>query len=302
MEIKNIEEILKSISNDVLTEEVKKTIAGTFNEAVDAKVKSQAQLLIEAELSKMDEDHTAKMKALLEAVDADHTNKFKIVVQKIDEAHTTKLQKIIEKYEKELKEGAESLRGELVQKMSNYLDLYLKDVIPDGQLTEAVENIRARKMLEEIKKIVAVDPEFINENFKEALTDGHNQIETLRKELNEKIQENVNINQTLINTKSQLILEQKTKDLPDNKKKYVAKLLEGKKPEEIEENFKFVLEMYEKDEAEKISDVKANATAKTQTVTKEIDAPKSVIVESIKSGEEVPADAVNSYLDALKNV
>ena len=302
MEIKNIEEILKSISSDVLTEEAKKTIATTFNEAVDAKVKSQAELLVEAELSKMDEDHTKKMKTLLEAVDQDHLNKFKTVIQKIDEAHTAKLQKVIEKYEKELKEGAEGLRGELVQKMSNYLDLYLKDLIPDGQLTEAVANIRARKMIDEIKKIVAVDPEFISENFKEALKDGHDQIEKLREELNTKIKENVDINQSLITAKSQLLIEQKTKDLPDNKKKYVTKILEGKKPEDIEANFKFIVEMYEKDEAEKVADVAEAAKKNSKTVKSAVDAPKSMIKESVVSGEEKPADAVSGYLDALKNV
>jgi hypothetical protein len=298
--IKNIEEILKSISSDVLTEEAKKVIATTFNEAVEQKVKSQAEILVEAELAKMDDDHTKKMKALIEAIDEDHTNKFKTIIQKLDEAHTIKLQKVIEKYEKELKEGAESLRGELIQKMSNYLDLYLKDIIPDGQLKEAVENIRARKMVDEIKKIIAVDPEFISENFKEALKDGHDTIEKLREELNAKIQENVNINQVLITTKSQMLVEQKTRDLPENKKKYVAKLLEGKKPEEIESNFKFIVEMYEKDEADRVATITESAKNESKTVANKVDAPKAEIKESIQSGEEKPVDAVAGYLEGLK--
>ena len=304
----DIEQILKSIGKDILTEEVKTSIAKTFNEAVDAKVKSQAQLLVEAELAKMDDDHSEKLSKLIEAIDEDHTNKFKQVIQKLDEAHTVKLQKVIEKYEKELKEGAEKLHTDLVAKMSNYLDLYLAESIPANQLKEAVENVRARKMLDEIKKIVAVDPEFISENFKEALKDGHDTIEKLRGELNSKIKESVEINQQLLNTKAALILEQKTKDLSKNKKDYVMKLMENKKPEEIEANFKFVVEMYEKDEADKVSEAAEQAKNKTinNVKTSNTDTPKAVIVEGVKanSDEKIDKDSnpVAGYLASMEEI
>ena len=304
MDTKRIEDILKSISNEVLTEAVKAEIAKSFNETVDDKVKTQAQLLIENELSKMDNDHADKMKKLVEAIDQDHTNKFKIVVQKLDEAHTNKLKKIIEKYEGELKNGAEQLRTELIAKVSNYLDLYIEETIPTSQLKEAVENIRARKMLEEIKKIVAVDPEFISENFKEALKDGHDTIEKLRGDLNEKIKESVDINQKLINTRAELILEQKTKDLPENKKNFVTKLLEGKKPEDIEANFKFVLEMYDHEEADKADSAAGKAKTKTKTLENKVDVPK-VINESHpqnSSEETEQVTGVQSYLEGLKSI
>lgn len=298
---KRIEDILKSISSDVLTEEVKTSIADTFNTTVNEKVESQVQIVVENELGKMDADHMAKLQKLVEAIDEDHTAKFKVVVEKIDAAHTAKLQKIIEKYENELKEGADKLRGELISKMSNYLDLYLAETIPDTQLKEAVENIRARKMLAEIKKIVAIDPEFISENFKEALKDGHDTIEKLREDLNSKIKESVDINQQLVNTKAQLVMEQKTRDLPEEKKAFISKLLEGKKPEEIEANFQFVLEMYEREEVEKTAVITESAKNKSQTFTQKIDAPKSTIIESVDQ-TQVEETSVDGYLAELKKV
>ena len=300
--MKKIEEILGEIGNDILTEEVKQSIATMFNEAVDQRVKSQAQLLVEAELAKMDDDHSEKLQKLIEAIDEDHTNKFKQVISKIDEAHTAKLKTVIEKYENELKTGAESLHADLTTKMSNYLDLYLAESIPADHLKEAVENVRARKMIDEIKKIVAVDPEFISENFKEALKDGHDTIETLRSELNAKIKESVEINQTLQSTKATLILEQKTKDLPKNKKDYIVKLLENKKPEEIEANFKYVVEMYEKDEADLLEESASEAKDKTITKAKENDTPKSRIVENVNHNPEEIDSGVSSYLAELQKV
>jgi hypothetical protein len=299
MKTKKIEEILESISSDILSDDTKKAITTTFNEAVDAKVKSEAQLMVENELAKLDADHTERLTKLVEAIDSDHTTKFKTVIQQIDEAHTAKLQKVVAKYETELKEGAEKLRNEIVGKISNFLDLYLAETIPSSQLKEAVENIRARKMINDIKKIVAVDPEFVNENFKEALKDGHDTIEKLRKELNEKIQESMEINQKYLTVQSQLILEKKTHDLPEAKKQYVTKLLEGKKPDEIEKNFNFVLEMFKKDEAEKVETLKEKATAQTKSVTEKIDRPM-IVKESSEQSADPERIRVVSYLENLE--
>jgi len=301
--MKNIDEVLKSISNDILTEDAKKEIATLFAESVNEMADTKVKLVVENELRKMDEDHSLKLKTLVESIDNDHVNKFKAVVKKIDEAHTAKLQMVVEKYEKELKEGAVAIRNELVGKISNFLDLYLAESIPAAQLKEAVENIRARKMLEEIKKIVAVDPEFISENFKEALKDGHDTIEKLRGELNEKIKESVNLNQKLIATRSALLLEKKTQGLTDAKKAYVTRLLENKKPEEIEANFKMVVEMFDKDEAEKREVIAESA--KSQTVEKSSDTPKAVVTES-KIQPDVDGtgekNIMSSYMDGLKNL
>lgn len=298
----NIEKILESIGKDILTDEVKKALAESFNEAVESKTKSQIELVVENELKKLDDEHSDKLQKLIEAIDEDHTKKFKAVIQKLDETHTQKLEKVIEKYEQELKKGADTLREELIAKVSNYLDLYLTESIPADQLKEAVQNIRAKKMINEIKKIVAVDEEFISENFKDALKDGHDTIEKLKGELNKAIKESTEIKQELIQTKATVLLEQKTKDLPENKRKYISKLLEGKKPEEIEENFKFVLEMYEKDEADKVETLKESETAKSKTVTAKVQPPKSIVTEGVKDDgvENSDASRVSSYMKGFE--
>lgn len=301
--MKDINEVLESISNDILTEGAKSEIAKIFTEAVEETANSKVKIVVENELRKMDEDHSGKLKTLVESIDADHVNKFKAVVTKIDEAHTAKLMMVVEKYEKELKEGAIAIRNELVTKISNFMDLYLVEAVPAAQLKEAVENIRARKMLEEIKKIVAIDPEFISENFKEALKDGHQTIEKLRSQLNEKIKESVTLNQKLITTRSALLLEQKTAGLPEAKKTYITKLLESRKPEEIEGNFKMVMEMFDKDQSEQREMITESAKAKT--VTRSSDTPKAVLTErhiqpSVEqTGEQ---NIMAAYMSGMKNL
>lgn len=297
----DVKKILESISNDVLNEDIKKQLITSFNEAVEAKVTEKGRLIAENELNKMDKEHTVKMTKLLEAMDADHVNKMKTVVEALDKRQTKKLQTVINKYDKELKESADALRSELIGKVSNYMDLYLESVIPQKQLQEAVENSRSRRMISEIKKIVAVDPEFIDENFKEALKDGHDRIEQLREALDAKIKENVDLNQSLISAKSKLILEQKTKDLPPSKKKFVEKLLEGKKAEEIKDNFQMVLEMYDRDEQEKIG-AEAVKTP-SRTITENIDSPKSTLTENIQNNNNESSNpTMQSYLEELQTI
>ncbi|NCX05992.1 MAG: hypothetical protein EBW68_09470, partial [Actinobacteria bacterium] len=116
-----------------------------FEAAVNDKAEQRAELQVEAAITKIDEDHTAKLQTLVESIDADHTTKLqklveaidfdhaiklKKVLTKIDEEHTAKLQQVIEKYDTTLNEEAESFRTRLVDEVSNYMDLYLEKVVP----------------------------------------------------------------------------------------------------------------------------------------------------------------------------
>lgn len=297
---KKIKEILESISNEILTDEVKTTIQEAFTQAIEDGVKTKVDLEVKNALTKLDEEHSEKLQRLIEAIDADHTIKFKQVVQKIDKDHTEKLIKIVEKYEKELKDGASSLRNELVEKLDKYIEIRLDKTIPVTDLKEAVENIRAKKIVDQIKELVAIDEDFVSENIKSALVDGKSQIEKLRADLNTHLKEKLELESKLNKIQSELILEKKTVGLNDSKKKLVYKLLEGKKPTEIEENFSYVVEMIEKDEADKKEVLKESATSKSKTLSTTVDAPKNTQKTEIQPKQTV-LETVN-YDDNVENL
>lgn len=299
MQKKTIQQILESINKDILNDEVKQAIVEAFNSTIEENVKAKIDLEVKNELTKMDKDHAEKVQKLLESIDADHTNKFKAAMAKVDKDHTAKLKKVIEKYDGELQKGAEALREELSTKISNFLDLYLEKAIPTSQLKEAVENIRARKLIEEIKKVVSVDEEFVNENFKTALKDGHSTIETLREEVNAKIKENIDLNQKLQTAQATLLLEQKTIGLGEEKKKFIYKLLEGKDTKYINANYNYVMEMFEKDDTEKREVIAESAKGKSKTLDKKVDSPKSTVKESIQPNQSNDV-GVTDYLKALE--
>jgi hypothetical protein len=267
-----IQEVLKGMSGDgVLTEDSLNEIATVFEEAVESKatemVGERVEIEIQTALTQLDEDHSAKLEKLLEAVDADHTAKLKAVLGKIDENHTDKLKNVVNKYEKLLKENAVQFRDQLVEEISNYMELYIDKMVPAQQIAEAVENTAAKRQLDQVKKIVSVNEEYINDNIREALQDGKSMIEESRKDLNEALKENVRLSQDLKNVKSQLILEKKTSEYPDSKRKYINKILCEKSPEYIEENFNYVVEMYERDEQDDVEILAEQAKSHMQSTT-----------------------------------
>jgi hypothetical protein len=292
-------EILKQVDESVINEETAKAITEAFDSAVEEKVNARVTLEMESVLSKQDEDHANKLQKLLEAIDTDHTEKLQQVVNALTENHTDKLKNIISFYKKAINEKAEKFSGKIVSEISNYLDLYLDKNVPNLQLKEAVQNTYARKQLDKIRELVGIDPDYINESVKSVVSKGKSKIDELTEKLNESYKENHLLAEKLKVNESAFLIEKKTKGMPTAKKEYISNLLNDKDSSYIEENFNYVVEMFERGEEEKSSDLVQEAKGKalsrdakipTQTVIKE---SKS---SSVKTEEFNP---VSNYLNEL---
>jgi hypothetical protein len=299
--MKDMNKILESIGSDVLNDEIKQAITESFNTAVNEAVEQKINERVELELKnleeKIDEDHTAKVQKLIESIDESHTKMFQDVVRKIDESHTKKLETVVEKFQTEMNENAEVFKQDLVKKVSKFLDLKIDEMVPENHLHEAVENIQSRKLVSEIKKLLSYDPESVNDDVKVALKEGYDAIESLKDQLNEKAKENLTIKEELNRFKAEVLLEGKTKDLPDSKRKFVYKFMADKTPEYIENNFSYVVEMFEENENSKTEVLKESATKKT--VSQSVKVPPSQLKNEIIE-EDVSSDDVSQYLSLIK--
>lgn len=295
-----INEVLENMGDGVLTTEAKEAIVEAFELAVESKVNERVELEVNNVVQQIDEDHSQKLTTLLEAIDKDHSQKLVNVIKRVDEDHTKKLQHVIKRYDKILKEEAGKFRDSFIDEISNYMELYLDKAIPKQQVQEATQNSSARKMIEEIKKIVAVDKAFISENIKEALKDGKQTIDSLKKELNKVIQENVEINKKFNKTHTTLLLERNTTNFPEEKRKYITKVLSDKTPEYVKENFKYVVEMYNRDVQDERELIKEEASRKA--VSKNVEAPRSILesVSNKNASDDRNSGTTNMYLDELK--
>jgi hypothetical protein len=295
--MRDFSEILKQIDENVIDQETAKEITEAFDAAVNEKVEARTKLQVESALSKQDDDHAEKLEKLLEAIDTDHSDKLKKVVDAITENHTEKLEKISKFYKKALNEKAEEFTNSIVTKVSNYLDLYLEKILPENQLQEAVENTYARKQLDAIREMVGIDKDFVDSSIKESISVGKTKIDDLAEKLNESYKENEVLLEKINKMESQVLLKEKTKGMPSVKKDFIFKLLNDKSGSYIQENFNYVVEMFERSETEATTELVKEAKLKAASRDAKV-VPQTVVSESatIDSDSFSP---VNEYLNEL---
>jgi len=296
--MKNFKAILENLDKSVISEETATAIAEAFEAAVSEKVESRSALQVENALSQQDEQHAVKLEKLLEAIDSDHTEKLQMVVNSINEDHTSKLEKLVNFYRKALNEKAEAFSNKMIDDVSNFIDIALEKALPKTQLQEAVENTYARTQLEKIRQIVGFNPESINSGIKTTIAEGKRTIDNLNEKINESYKENEALIRKLKLVESTIILEQKTKGMPSTKKDFIVKLLNDKDSSYIEENFNYVVEMFERSEQEATSELVTEAKLSAKTRDAKIPV-SSVVTESVANSNE-GFSQVSGYLSELK--
>jgi len=305
----DIQTILKEATKDLLSEESLKAVS----EAVEAKV----TLAVEAALVQQDEEYSAKLEKVLEAIDADHTAKLEKIVTRIDETHaaqfatamkkldddtTGKLKNVIKMYESQIKKNADYFKNTVVENVSSYLELYLDKAIPAQQIQEATQNTRNSKIVDEIKRLVSLDETFINESVKEALLDGKKQIDEANAKAAAAQKSAQLLNEKVEALQANLLLEKKAATLPANKKNYVTRVLAEKSTQYINENFDYVVNMFDKKEEENLQTLKESTKPKSQGIDVLVTEDKKQVSKSFTSASDDGNKYVaESYVSLLKN-
>tara|TARA_E500000318_G_C3557236_1_gene211680 strand:- start:168 stop:1028 length:861 start_codon:yes stop_codon:yes gene_type:complete len=282
----DIKQILSEATNGALNEEVLSEIENVF----ESKVSEKAQLHVESALVEQDELYTEKLKELVEKIDVDHTKKLERVVEAIDSDRANKLKMVIERYESALNGEADGFQSQLIESISDYLDVYLEEKIPTDSIQEAVKNTKAKKVLEGLRNHLAVDSALEKESIKEAVLDGHNQINEASSKLESVANENAVLKEELDQIKANLVLEQKTAGLDKRAQKYARKVLDGKSAEFINENFDYTMKLFKKKESNRLDMLKEEALSTRDNVDR-------VIYEH--TTEEVVEEGSNPYMDEL---
>jgi len=277
----DIKQILSEATNGALNGKVLSEIENVFEQKVNDKV----EIHVEQALNEQDELYTEKLNVLIQKIDEDHSSKLKRVVNAIDSDRTNKLKMVIEKYESALNGEAESFQTQLIESISDYLDVYLEEKIPAESVQEAVKNTKAKKILEGLRNHLAVDSALEKQSIKEAVVDGHNQINEASKKLESIAKQNAVLKEELQAAKAGLILEQKTAGLDKRAKQYVSKVMQGKDAEFITENFDYTLKLFKKKESNRLDTLKEEAYSTRENVDRVIyeDTKQEIVEEKVSS-------------------
>jgi hypothetical protein len=293
----DIKSILEKIDKNVLSEDSAIAIAEAFEKAVDEKTDSVVKLEVENAISKIDEQHASKLEKLLEAIDNDHTEKLESVVDAITEDHTQKLETLVSFYRKALNEKADDFSLKIVDNVSKFIDIALEKAIPKNQLKEAVDNIYARKKLDEIRDLIGIDQEHIDSTIKGSISEAKNKINSLSGKLNESYNENEVLLGKIKSMEAKVLLDEKTHGMNSSKKEFIFKLLNDKESSYILENFNYVVEMFERGEEESANVFKEEATKKALAKNADIPQRKTLVSESTNYNK--PNGLVGEYLSEL---
>lgn len=296
---KDITAILKEATKDLLTEQTLSDIKTAFDAAVNATADERAKLQVESALEKQDSEYSGKLEKLLAAIDADHASKLMRVVEAIDTDHSGKLKKVIALYEKALTRDANEFKADLVNKLDRYLDLYLEEKLPTATITQAVDNVRSAKLVSQMRTMLGVDMAMATESIRAAVLDGKAQLDDYKAALETANKKINTLTESVEKTSAELLIEKSIAELPTEKKQYAKKMLAGKDATYIKENFNYILDMFDKNEAEQLDVLKEEAATTTHALT--VDRP---IVENVTSQEETANvdPQLNSYLTELKKV
>lgn len=244
---------------NMIPEQAKELLSPESLTLIEKALEEKISLSVEAALTEQDELYASKLETLVKAIDKDHTAKLKRVVESIDRDNSNKLIKIASKYEKHINNDAKTFKDTLVESISQYMEEYIDEVIPADAILEATKNNTAYRVLDNLRNVLAIDSALMQESFKPAIIDGKKQIEELTVSVEKLKRENSALKESYLNTKSNLILEQKTAALPQKKREYIMRVLGDKTPKFIEENYDYTLRLFEKQESAKTAEIKEEA-------------------------------------------
>lgn len=282
-----IKDFLKDIPKDLLSEDTLKSIETAFNDRV--------KIHVEKALTQQDELYAEKLQTLVEAIDSDHTRKLNKVVEAIDKNNTTKLKTVIKKYEKDLNGGASTFKESLIDTVSNYLEVYLEEVVPTADIKQAVKNKQAYTVLAGLRKTLSVDSALMSNSIREAVLEGKSMIDVGNSKVVTLTTENSKLKAELNKFKITAFLENKTVNMSPAKRVFLKKMLSDKTSTFIQENFDYTSKLFDKKESERITTLKEEAFS-SRTVKQ--DAPQQ-INEKVEKNKDL---SVNSYVTELTRI
>jgi hypothetical protein len=252
---------MKKNKQNLFSEDVQKSL-GLSDESVSAiqkALEAKVDLAVEAALVEQDEVYAAKLGSVMESLDKDRTIKMKKLMEAFDRDKTVKLVKVVKKYEREQQSDLIRFKKQLTESVSAYLEEFLSESIPAKDIEQAVKNKTAMNVLDNLRRVFAIDSAVMKESVSDAILQGKTELDKLRNE-NASLKSNLKvITEEKNNTQVKLFLEGKTSKYPESKKNFIKKALGDKSLTFIKENFDYTVRLFEKQEKKQLEVIKEEA-------------------------------------------
>ena len=181
-------------------------------------------------------------KMVTEKLDAEYKELFESILKHMNENAevSSKIQNKINEM-KVVEELSESVNG--------FLDEHVEEILPKKDIVDYERMQKLEQIHESLKNMLGVEimnveggKKELVENLEKEKADYSKKIEELQKKLDESVKENKKVSKNLDSLKAQVLLESKTKNLPEREAKLIKESFKGASSSEINMKFKTVLE------------------------------------------------------------
>ncbi len=290
---------MKKNSKNLFSEDVQKSL-GLSDESVQAiqeALEAKVDLAVEAALAEQDEVYATKLNKVMVSIDKDRTFKMKKIMESLEKDKTAKLVKVIKKYEREQQGDLVKFKKQLTESVSEFLDEFLDESISKEDFSQAVKNKTAYNVLENLRKVFAIDLALMKESVSEGIVQGKEELDKLRNE-NAQLKNNLKVlTEDQEKIKVKLFLEGKTSKYPEAKKNFVQKALSDKSLKFIQENFEYTVRLFEKQDKKQAELIKEEAL-KNRKYKPDFVKEEKIVTEKVNNNEE----ANDPYLEVLQNM
>jgi hypothetical protein len=292
-----------------LVEEIDADHAGKIDIIIENIEKKHAED-VETLLEEVDEDHTRKIEFVIEKIEMAHEDQMKTIVTELDASHTAKLEEVVDtvhqKFTEKIKEIDINHRekldevelfyetkhtGQIVSKVSSYLDMFIENFSPEGLGVEDKLKLEALEgIFESVRETLGVSgkPVFI----KEATDDS---------KIDELIAENEKLTSQITKMEANQLLNEKTESMTTDEAEYARKHFANSTTTEINSNINEVVKAYKHQkqiDRQKLSDEYQSKGVSVTIPDERIETDAEMLSENLNIDPE--AESVARYADIIK--
>jgi hypothetical protein len=285
---------MKKNMKSLFSEDVQKILSDDTLTAIEEAIENKVKLAEKAVLESQDEVYAEKLKALVEAIDKDHTAKMRRILEKDDKAKSAKLLSIVKKYERAQNTDLKKFKKSLLESVGAFLDEFINESISKDDLEQAVKNKTAYNVLENLRKVLAVDTTLMKESISSAILDGKKEYDAL-KESHIKLQKQFKVlKEQKEDADKKIFLESKCSKFPETKKNFIIKALGDKSLKFIEENFDYSIRLFDNQEKKQLQNLKEDAI-KERPIKPDFVKEEKILTEKLNKEDE----AIDPYIQEM---
>jgi len=275
------EKLIESFKSDGLElTEAQKTglnsFADEFNTKIDearsegkATAKDISIKLTEVALKEYDVEVKEATEKLIEAIDKNYAQKVQL---KVDES-------------------VKDESATLVEKIDDYLGLYIKELIPESLVVDYDKMQRQVKAVETIKEALLITDDVVQAKAKEVSEAIGSELTESKEKLNAELEKNMKLNKVIQIKMADELLESKIEDLPEFEATKMRKYFESSSSEDIEDQFDTVYESIK-------ASLNTDDDDLNESKIKEIISEEDIVDESKNESIEDRLDEVNPLMES----